>query len=353
MSFSKIRIFLVCLLLLMAQGMALEDVPTGPIDEGSTNPVTVDEDDKTSIFVSLMKQYKKLKQFVGAYIVTVNAVSDLLYASYLVLEKWEAIAKKTEYLMSTNPFTDDPVSTIENLEMMFRTSDELLFEDVPSGLASVDNLKKKKDALMNNLRGGAHIPTSYTGGSNAFMKGYIEMMGFEDRVDENGITLLYDEDVFAQNSVKATGEGMGKAYDAVAFSKQEEAITSAIGHDVYDVYSCKNDGGACGSISARADVEAKIVHSSQRILANEIRSEQNSIQAGLEEVLIAVNTYNTQGMISTARVGGVLTLYNKMVDMYGIDKLKRVTTPYMHTDKYPRAYKYDGKVFGPTESYWD
>lgn len=331
--------------------------PAGPeTATGVTDIMLNDDKNKTSVWKNLFSYYKKTREWAKTYVTAVNAVSDLLYSTYSMLKKWEDISKKTEWLMSTNPFTGEGiVDRVENAENWFRTSDELLFVDVPSAMKMRKMLSQQKDALISSFRAGGDATVGSAaaqGYAESYQKGYLEERGLQPSPAKDGRAFLTPEEVMLQQLIVQNAHDMAQQHEQTMLLQQEDAANQAVAMDVYEMANCM-DEQVCGGITQRSDAENRMGMMDQRRALLAKRQAEASTKVVLQDVLAATQVYVSQGVMTTAYLGGLIRFQKELCEANGMTDAILKLPSYKWQALYPSAYKYDGKVYGPDVHYYD
>lgn len=330
--------------------------PEGPTPDGTDGILLEDDKNKTTIWQNLWKYYKKSREWATTYINSLNAVSDLLYGTYSMLKKWEDISKKVAWLTSNNPFDGDGiVGKIENAESWFRTSDELFFEDVPTAMAQREMLSKQQAALIKSFREGKD-PTEASLASKEYgeryREAYLRDRGIQKAPEKNGRIFLSPEEEMLQNIIKQNATGMAKLHSMSIQLQQEDAAVTAVSQDVYELVNCQ-DEKICGGLAQRADAENRMGMLDQRRIQLATKQAEYSTEIKLQDVLSATQVYITQGVTTTAYLGALVHFQKAFCDANGLSDEKLEMESYRWGSLYPRAYQYDGKIYGPDVHYYD
>lgn len=331
--------------------------PSGPVKETGLSDITLSDDKhKTSMWKNLFSYYKKCREWAKTYVTAVNAVSDLLYSTYAMLKKWEDISKKAEWLMSTNPFDGKGVvDRVENAENWFRTSDELFFVDIPTAMKQRKMLSAQKDALIASFRAGgdATIGSSVAQGyAEDYQKGYLKERGLQPSPGKDGRAFLTPEEVMLQQLITQNAHDMAQQHEQTMLLQQEDAANQAVAMDVYEMANCLDDK-ICGGMTERSDAENRMGMMDQRRALLAKRQGEASTKVLLQDLLSATQTYVSQGVMTTAYLGGVIRFQKELCTANGMTDDIVDMPSYKWEALYPSAYKYSGKVYGPDVHYYD
>lgn len=330
--------------------------PEGPDKSGPGGVSMNDDGNKTSIWKNLWIYYKKCREWAKTYVMGLNAVSDLLYGTYEMLKKWEDIAKKVEFLTSTNPFDGKGVvDRVENAEMWFRTSDELFFEDIPTAMKKRQMLSKQASSLVGMFRGGANAIV----GSNeaqayaeSYRKGYLASRSIHRTPGKDGRVFMSAEDEMLQQLITRNADVMARLHEQSMLLQQEDAVSKSVGMDLYEMVNC-TDAAICGGISERSDAENRLSILDQRRSQLARRQSEYTTSLKLQDILSATQVYVTQGVVTTAYLGALIRFQKELCDANGLTSEKLTMPSYKWGALYPHAYQYTGKIYGPDIHYYD
>lgn len=331
--------------------------PEGPVKStGMTDIMLNDDKHKTSMWKNLFSYYKKTREWAKTYVTAVNAVSDLLYSTYAMLKKWEDISKKAEWLMSNNPFEGEGVvDRVENAENWFRTSDELLFVDVPSAMKQRQMLSAQKEALIASFRAGGDATVGSGAAqaySESYQEGYLKERGLRPSPGKDGRAFLTPEEVMLQQLIAQNAHDMAEQHQQTMLLQQEDAANQAVAMDVYEMANCLDDN-ICGGMTERSDAENRMGMMDQRRAILAKRQGEASTKVLLQDLLSATQTYVSQGVMTTAYLGGLIRFQKDLCEANGMTDAIVSMPSYKWEALYPSAYSYNGKVYGPDVHYYD
>lgn len=192
------------------QAQALE-VPT------KSTPLKTQVDPKQTekdfrIWKNLIKGYVSFRQMARASLKDLSAVSDFAWAAQKQLAAIQRAAQRVQIIWdNVSEFrTDSPVQMVKDAELkIFRQTDALIYDDIPSVRKSNDNLAVYRDALVNRADMRIEALKNLSGAMyKGFQKKFFKTQAMSSLDDRTVSSKIPNADVQAYvvgNSVAAKG----------------------------------------------------------------------------------------------------------------------------------------------------
>jgi hypothetical protein len=260
-------------------------------------------------------------------------------------KKWEAVTKRIDILVHTNPFTGNNLSDqVINAETWFRESDDILYRQIPDAEKTQANLGTQYNAWVKSISGSGDVDQSGPNDVGEKVRtAYLQNRGLTKTVDPNGRVLQGFLDSVYQATVTTNANTYGNLIQIDRTAQQEAAAGDATAQDAWGLLTCQ-DTTNCGGIAQKADLENRLgmLHNREVRVANQVALAATT--ANMSEILNQINIWTIQGNVGTILLNGSRIAYSKFCKQNNIEPDPAIT-PQVLNGMYPRAYHYDGRIY--------